>query len=95
MEEKKYIFKKLYKKHFPKNKTTQDCEGRSTLRHSKIGGFFLKKKILGASRLKDKFTHKGKKIRLSYFSTIKIYERRNIMREFKVKDNYYGIPYSR
>lgn len=84
MEEKKYILKKLYKKHFPKNKKTQDCEGmpcawgnqpRSTPRHSKLVGFF-KEKILGASRLKDRFTYKGKKIRLWSDLTTVLYVRR-------------------
>ena len=35
MEEKKYIFKKLYKKHFPKNKKTQDFV-RACLVHGEI-----------------------------------------------------------
>ena len=38
-----------------------------------------------SSDLLAKVTHKGNKIRLSYYSTVKIYKRRNIMREFKIK----------
>lgn len=86
MEEKKYIFKKLYKKHFPKNKLKRLQTVRTCLVPGEINPDqhwdivklvdFFKEKILGASRLKDKFTYKGKKIRLWSDLTTVLYVRR-------------------